>query len=350
LAKGNLRAAIAFRRESLRYGYLTKRTGYVILINLCMVIFLGSLLVFLLERGKNPNIVSYWNALYMIIITIATVGYGDVTPVTRGGRTAVIITLLFGVVALSAFITLMATRRAEKTRRRYAGLQKSIKSQDHIVVCGWNQRGRYVIDRLKKELEALRVQIVLLCNLDESPIDDEYVFFFKGSPVSEADLRRVNVQKARGVILLADESGGGSSADADARTVLAALTIRDLKPDVNMTAEVLEPENVHHLKLAGVGEILDSNSFLGNLIARSAMHYGLINTVSNLVTKDTKTRFFALPADEETVGKTRREVAERMKREHGWRLVSVISTQGTRHEDGDYRLAEGDSLLLVTEE
>jgi len=350
MEKGSLRARLLYHGETLRYGMLSKRAGFLLLVNISVIIFLGAFIMFLLERDVNPNIHSYWDAVYMIIITLATVGYGDVTPVTGGGRVTIIIILLFGVVTLSAFITMLATRRAKKVRRRYAGLQEKINVKDHIVVCGWNPRGKYVIDRLKDELTGERTRIVLLCDLEDNPTDDESIFFLRGDPVSEAALQRVNVAEARAVILLADESKGRCGADADARTVLAALTIRGISPDVKMTAEVLEPENVHHVELAGAGEILDTNSFLGNLIARSALHYGLINTVSDMVTREADTHVYTLPAAEEVLGKTRQEVAEIMLEQHGSRLVAVTNSQGLRMEAEDHRVEKGDFLMVVAEE
>jgi voltage-gated potassium channel len=346
---GGLKARLAFRWEAMQLRFSHKRFGFWIMFNLFAVLLISALVTFFLERGRNPGIHSYWDALYMVFITIATVGYGDITPVTAGGRVTIIITLVLGIGALSGFITLMATKRAEKAKRRYSGLDVKTTSKNHIVVCGWNSRGRYVVGRLKDELEKKRTQIILLCDLQESPIDDDYIFFLRGNPVREADLRRANVAEARGVILLADDSEGGSSGDVDARTVLTALTIRGINPEVKMTAEVLEPENIHHLELAGVGEMLDTNSFLGNLIARSALHYGLINTVSDMVTREAATHVFNVPTSGDMLGKTRREIAEEIRLEHGARLLSIVTRHGSRQDEEDYRIEEGDYLLVIAE-
>ncbi|MEW6554781.1 MAG: ion channel [Actinomycetota bacterium] len=350
MERGRLKGWLSFRGEALRYGLLTKRAGFLLLVNIATIIFGGALVIFMLERDANPNMRSYFDAVYMIVITLATVGYGDVTPVTRGGRISIIVILLFGVVTLSAFITMLATRRAKKLRRRFAGLDGQITTKDHIVVCGWNPRGKYVIDRLKEELKNEHTRIVLLCDLEENPVDDDSIFFFHGDPVSEAALRRVNIAEAKTVILLADESKGSCGADADARTVLAALTIRDISPGVKMTAEVLEPENVHHVKLAGAGEILDTNSFLGNLIARSALHYGLINTVSGMVSRDADTHLYTVPISGEMLGKSRQEIADEMLEKYGARLMAITSAKGVRHEEEGYRLEEGDFLIVAAEQ
>ena len=338
------------RREALRYGFYSKQAVYLLLFYIVVVLLLGALLVFHFERGNNPNIHSYWDALWMIFITVATIGYGDIVPVTNGGRVAVIFTVTFGVATLSAFITLLASRRAEKVKRRYRGLHKAMKLEDHVVVCGWNSRGIFVLNRLREELKRELARVVLLADIDEDPIDDGYTYFLRGDPTSAKELKRANVGKARAVILLADESKGGSEGDIDARTVLTALTLKDINPDIKITAEALETENTHHLELAGVVEILDSNSLLGSLIARSALHYGLISTVAELASKEVGMQTYIIPAGKDTVGKTREEVEALLRDKYDSQLVAITAGEGLKPTDKDYLIAEDDKLMILAEE
>jgi voltage-gated potassium channel len=338
------------RREALRYGFYSKRAVYLLLVYLILVILIGALMVFLFERGRNPNIHGYWDALWMTFITIATIGYGDIVPITNGGRVAIIITVTFGVATLSAFITLLASRRAEKVRRRYRGLHEKMKIEDHVLVCGWNSRGSYVLNRLREELKGELVKVVLLADIEEDPADDGFTYFLRGDPTSVDDLKRVNAGKTRAVILLADESKGGSEGDIDARTVLTALTLRDMNPDIKMTAEALETDNIPHMELAGVQEILDSNSFLGNLIARSAIHFGLISTTTDLITREAGMQTFALPAGKETLGKTRREVEIILRDKYDSQLVAITAGRNLRPMDDDYVVTEGDTLVIIGDE
>jgi voltage-gated potassium channel len=341
---------ISNRREALRYGFYSKQAGYLLLFYIVVILLFGALLVFHFERGENPNIHSYWDALWMIFITVATIGYGDIVPVTNGGRVAVIFTITFGVATLSAFITLLASRRAEKVKRRYRGLHKAMKIEDHVVVCGWNSRGIFVLNRLREELKKELTKAVLLADIEEDPINDGYTYFLRGDPTSAEELRRANVGKARAVILLADESKGGSEGDIDARTVLTALTLKDINPDMKITAEALETENIHHLELAGVVEILDSNSLLGNLIARSALHYGLISTVAELASKEAGMHTFFIPTGKELTGKTRKEAEAILREKHGSQLVAITSGRDLKTTDKDYLIAEDDKLMILADE
>ncbi len=338
------------RREALRRGFYKKRAGYILLINVSILVLGGALIIFLLERGRNPNINNYFDAIYMIVITIATVGYGDITPVTGGGRVTVLLVLVLGIGTLSAFVTLLATRRAEGVRRRYSGLQEKLKSKGHVVVCGWNISGKYVLSRLKEELEQKPVEVVLLCDLEEDPVDDDFTFFYRGDPTSVEALEMVNIAEAKSAILLSDDSKGGSEGDIDARTVLTAMNIRQMNPEVQITAEALRPENIHHMKLAGVREILDVTSFMGNLMARSALHYGLISTVSDLVSREAGMRTYAIRAGKELKGKTRREVEEEMQERYGAQIVAIAGGEELRPSDADYRIQEGDRILVVASE
>lgn len=344
-----LKAKLAYHWESLRLRFSSRRFGLWLLLNLFLVIFMGAFIAFLFERGKNPEIHSYWDALYMTFITIATVGYGDITPITTGGRITIIVSIVFGLGTLSGFITLLATRRAQKARRRYSGLDEKTRTRNHILVCGWNPRGKYVLDRLKAELEKERAKIILLCDLEDSPVEEAGVFFFRGDPTNGEDLKRVNVVEAISVILLADESRGGCTSDVDARTVLAAMTIKNIKPEIKMTAEVMEPQNIHHLQLSGVGEILDTNSFLGNLIARSALHYGLISLVSEMVMKEAGTRIYTIMAGAGAVGRTWKDVESELQQKYGARVLSIAPREGSWSNAEDRRIDEGDRIVVISE-
>ena len=343
-------AWISNRREAIRHGYYTKRAGYLLFINIVLIVVIGTLVVFLFERGRNPEITSYWDALWMTFITIATVGYGDISPATSGGKVSIMLIIILSVGTLSAFISLLASRRAEKSRRRYSGLREKVKTEGHIIVCGWNSRGAYVLSRLREELKKETVQVILLCDVPENPVDDDFTYFFRGDPTNSEELKRINAVKARAVILLADESKGGSEGDIDARTVLTALTLKDINPDIKITAEALLTENIHHMELAGVEEILDSNSLLGNLIARSALHYGLVTTVADLASKEAGMHTFFIPAGKAFTGKTRKDVEALLKEKHGSQLVAITSGRDLKPTEEDYLIAEDDKLMILADE
>jgi voltage-gated potassium channel len=343
-------AWLSYKRESFRYGLYSKRLGMMLLINLTLTVFIASLLILLFEKRVNPDIKTYWDAIWLVFISLATIGYGDIVPVTAGGKLVIFGLMIVGVGTISAYVAGLATRRVARAKRRYNGLEGKTKSSDHVVICGWNSRGPYVIERLKSEMQNEHRPIILLADLNEKPLEDEYIFFFQGSPVSETDLRRTNIAAARSAILLADDTKGGTPEDIDSRTVLTALTIRALSPTLKMTAEVLKPENINHLKLAEVEEILDSDMVLGNLIARSALHYGLIGVVTEMVTRKENMRIFSIPVEEGMAGKSSEEIVDRLRDSGGGKLIGIITQDGFISYDQPYTVKPEDRLLMIAEQ
>lgn len=343
-----LKAGLSYRREAFRQRFSVKARAWFLVGSLLVIIFLGSFVVFMFERAVNPDIDTYGDAIWLTFVTITTVGYGDSFPVTAGGRAAVVVILGTGIGMVGIFISTRAAMRVQELQRRAKGLDNYVKSQGHYLVCGWNNRGRYTLDRLVAELSGERTQVVLLCDLQERPYEDEYVFFVRGSAVREGDLRRANVTKARAAILLADESAGADPGEVDSKTVLAALTIRALNPEIKITAEMLEPENVHHLELAGVGEILDSNVISGNLLAQSAVHYGVIGMVTGLITRQAGEEIYRLPVTPELAGPGGERAAELVLKEHGARILAVLHEGRLVVYRPDLTFEQGDILLVVS--
>lgn len=342
------RKRLGYRLEWFRLRLRGNQGYYILLLNLACIVLLGSLVLMLFEKRANPEIHNYGDALWLTFVSMATIGYGDIVPITAGGRITVAVTLILAVGFLSAFIAMMAGSRAEKARRRGQGLERQVKTKGHYIVCGWNERGKVVLSRLNEETGDSKIPIILMCDTDESPVDYDYVFFIKGSAVNREDLLRVNLEEASGVILLADELPGGDPGDIDARTVLAALTIKAINPDAQVTAEALRPENVAHLRLAGVREILDINEIAGNLLARSALHFGLITTMDAFATRGKTEQVYRVPVDKEMEGKDYDSLTSVLA-EDGYTLLGVVIGGVLRTGMKADQASEGDLLILLGE-
>ncbi|MBU1672684.1 MAG: NAD-binding protein [Actinobacteria bacterium] len=337
-------------KENLRRVFY-KRTFIVSVLGSLMLVWaVGALVILAFERRTNPMIQTYGDALWMLIITMATVGYGDKVPITLGGKIADIAALVMGFALLTTAITASAAARIAKAKGRAKGLEKKNSLKNHFLVCGWNSRGRYVLERLLRAVPGQKRPILLMCGLEESPYEDDMVFFLRGNPTTQADLQKANVPDAAAIILLADESGGGDACDVDARTVLSALSIMKLKPGAQVTAEVMDPDNSYHLELAGVKEILDLNIIAGNLLAQSAVRYGLIELVNTISTKADVTNTYRIPVGEELAGKTVAEAAQALKMEKDISVMGVVGPRGLQFMARDTTLEKDDVLVVLASE
>ncbi len=91
-----------------------------------MVLFVASALVFQIENNINPTINTFWDAFYFMAISITTVGYGDITPMTNIAQLIVVVTVLLGITIVPAQITSMI---------KYLAEQKDTKKKE-CVKCG----------------------------------------------------------------------------------------------------------------------------------------------------------------------------------------------------------------------
>jgi voltage-gated potassium channel len=343
-----MKSGTGYRKESLKRLINKKWFSVTMLGAILIVAVLGSLLVLEFEKRTNPEIQTYGDAVWLSFETMTTVGYGDKVPITPGGKVSVIMEMVVGISLLTGFIGSRASLRAEQARRREEGLDTKTRLRHHFVVCGWNSRGKYVLERLADSAKATETPIVLLCGLTTQPVEDDYIFFFQGNPTNIDDQKRANIPEAKSIILLADELGGGSEGDIDARTVLAALTARELNPDAKMTAEVLEPTNVQHLQRAGVSEVFDHNVIGGNLLAQSAISYGLIDLVTALAQKDAEAKVYRLSVEPDMVGETCGAVTLRLEKEKGYTVIGVRRPDGLRVCEEDAVLAAEDRLIVLS--
>jgi voltage-gated potassium channel len=338
-----------YRRESI-YRLIHKKTFYLsLIVAIFIVMFVGSWVVYMFEKGTNPEIKKYGDSIWLSVQTMTTVGYGDVVPVTVGGRIAVTACMVLGIALVTTAITASATARIDRAKNRSKGLEKTTSFREHFVICGWNSRGKHVVARLiSSHGEKRKIPIALLCDLDDAPYEDDMVFFYSGSPISEDNLKRVNVNEAKSIIILADEATGGCAGDVDARTVLCALTIMSMNPKARITAEVFEPENVAHLRRAGVGEILDNNMVAGNLLAQSAIRYGLIELITSLSMKESGSKVYRVPAPDDLIGRKYSEAVAELETRDGYTVLVLRRDDKFDAGDPDIPLKSGDVLLVLS--
>jgi voltage-gated potassium channel len=337
-----------FRKEKLKRTINKRWFSVTMLGAILLVIVFGSFMVLHFERTKNAEIQTYGDALWLSFQTMTTVGYGDKVPITPGGKVSVVLEMVLGVSLLTGFISAQAMARAEKAQRRAMGLDTKTSLKDHFVICGWNSRGKYVLERLAKAAKESQMPIAVLCGLQTPPMEDDYVFFYHGNPTTAEDQRRVDIAHAHSVILLADEFTGGDSSDVDARTVLAALTARSLNPELKIVAEVLEPENVQHMRNAGVGEVFDNNMIAGNLLAQSALRFGIIEVVRALAEKDADEKMHRIDVDPDLAGETCGFVTEKLAKEKGYTLIGVRKPDGSQFCSAETIVDPGDELVILS--
>ena len=215
--------------------------------------------------------------------------------------------------------------------------------EDHIVVCGWNSTARDLIKELSTD--DYRAQVVLLCDMERNPGGDS-VYFVKGDPTDEADLKRAGIEHATSAIVVPADG----SKKADMASILTVLAIESIERKVRTVVEVNDPDHVAHFRRANVDEVMVTSKIAAHLLARSALYPGLSELVSDIVSGGEGSELYRVQMPDDCVGKPVDDVSAMLRRNHGATLLGV-SRNGhlTTNPAVDFILELDDNLIVLAE-
>jgi len=153
------------------------------------ILFLGALWFYFFE--KTPHIV---DAFWWSFVTITTVGYGDITPTTVGGRIIGVVVMVFGIGLLGLFTATIASAFVDTKLKEGKGVM-DVKVKDHFLICGWSYKAKEIIAELRADKKVHNKHIVIVADIPEKPLEDENTFFIHGE-VDVDIMRKANLQEA----------------------------------------------------------------------------------------------------------------------------------------------------------
>ncbi len=311
----------------LRSIYRNRRFRLVIALVLFIVITVT--IISLLEKETNEPFKSVLDVLYWAVVTISTVGYGDITVHNIISKILAIFLIVIGVLLMSFMTATFASIFTATRIREGMGLKK-IELDNHIVICGFNDKIESVIQGMKTSVNITIPDIVLINSQPESEISDlterfpEIKFHFVyGDYTSESTLLRASIAEAASVIILADP-GPECTSKPDDRTLLAVLTIKSIIKELEVCAEVLDSSSVPHLKRAGVDQVIVSGEFSGFLLANAVMSPGIPQALRDIIIKEgSDIQRLSMPRD--IIGKTFVFAVNEFIERFGQLLIGIIT-------------------------
>jgi voltage-gated potassium channel len=316
----------------------------------CAIILLGATSIFIADRFyATKGAAGILDAVYWAVVTIATVGYGDVVPSSPLAKVLALFIILSGPALLSLLTASVASMLVEKKIREGEGLE-TIKDRDHVIICGWNENGEKVIDGILLQLKGTKPKIVLVNELDKEDIQsiqyqykDNDIAFVRGNFVKEEVLARANLPRARAAIVLADLSGGRTMDKADERTIFGTMAIKSMAAKVRTCAELIHGENREHLARANVDEIIVRGESAGALLATGAVSPGLADSVKSLVNNQDPNKLWRVPVPSRFADKTFGELLPYFRDKFQALLVGVVrEKESIKLED----ILSGDSTFI----
>ncbi|HEC61244.1 MAG TPA: potassium channel protein [bacterium] len=255
-----------------------------------ILVVTGGALVFWAELNENrKEFTRLFDSFWWALVTITTVGYGDKAPITTMGRIVAILVMFMGVVVTSVLSGTVASIFVDRKIREGKGLQ-DINLRNHTVVCGWNINAESILDGLSYIYGSAKKEIVLVNEMDSEEFQALSVRhtnldlrFVRGDFVHEKVLKRAALSSAKSAIILSDTSGKNTLVNADERTILATMAVKEINPAINTSAELIHMDNEQHLRRANVDEVLVNGEFNGFLLANATQSSGIPHLTKELL-------------------------------------------------------------------
>ncbi len=254
------------------------RSELTLIAALLVVFSIGGALSFYFFEPQH----SLGEAFYWSLVTMTTVGYGDVTPKTHPGRVVATVLMFAGVAILALISASIASFLVERRLKEGRGLRQ-VSFQEHLVVADWASQGEVVLHNLDVAAPLEMRDVVLINELGEQEIDtlaakykNVNIRYVHGDPTHDFVLRRANVDRASVAIVLASRAGSDTSEDAvDSRTIKVIMGLRSFSADLRIFAEVRSVHNEQHLLRAGADEIISPAEMGANVLANAPLSPGL---------------------------------------------------------------------------
>lgn len=319
-------------------GERSVRRTLAIRAGIVLALFVLVVIIFWVDRdGLRDNVddsVSFSDIVYFTMVSVTTVGYGDIVPVTRQARLvdAILVTpvrLFIWLIFLGTAHQLVLQRLIEDFRMR----RLQARLQGHIILVGYGHSGRCAAAELVSR--GSDKHDILIVDMDHRRLEDAaehgYVGML-GDASREETLREAMLTSARALLICTDR---------DDTNVLITLTARNLSPQVRIVARVEEAENEKLVRQSGASATVLPSRVGGILMADSVDSSHLALYVMDLITADGHVALVERDPLPEEIGHTPVEVAQSL-------IVRVV--RGNRvynfWEPGA-RIQPGDRLVVI---
>ena len=287
-----------------------------------------------------------WNfldALYMTIITVTTVGYGETNALSPTGRVFTIFIIFIGVGLVLYLLTQMTQMVVEGKLRQMLGRRHLVRGiramRDHYIVCGHGRIGSLVVDLLNDR----GIPVVVLDNDREvtARLEEEQIPYVLGAATEDENLLAAGIERAKGLV---------ATVSSDANNVYIVLTAKGIRPDLFVIARATEPGSERKLKRAGADKVV-SPYFIG---ARRIAQTVIRPTVADFVELTFHGSDMALQMDEIKVEPSA-ELAGLALKDSGIRQKLDIIILSIKKADGqmifnpsaDAVIEVGDTLIVL---
>jgi voltage-gated potassium channel len=315
-------------------------------INLVVFFALATIMFAKYEIIKRPDLIEglnaegespYFIALYWLITTIATIGYGDITPISTEGRVITLFVMILGVLTFSFLVSLMTSRIVSINLGSMFGVARAKRKID-VILCGWNPTSQAAFQEMK--LPGTEIVVIDKVNRPELSKSRD-VHFIAGDPTNPDILRRANILNSKSIVLAMED---------DSDVLLAIHVVRELNPWINIVAKINNHEHINIARSAGADQVVSPPSIGGRLISMVADEPSTVDWVIKATSREKGIRLVEYnvvsgsPFAEKKVGQVRKELGTKAN------IIGVDTAEGFEKIPGDDLIIEpGNKLIMLVD-
>ena len=292
---------------------------------------------------------SFWFSVYTLFA-------GEPIPSTPNTLSGKIVTVFLRFMGMTIFAIFAGTVSAFMVDRlRVEGrIVEFDDMHDHIVICGWTQKTEIIINEYRAGQQTKKTPIVIITETQGEHIESlahslSNVHFVHDDFTKVSALERAGIRRAQTCLVLSDMTGGRSEQDADARTILAALTVEKINESVYTCAELFNRSYATHLDDGKVNDYVVSGEYGAHMLAQAAMKRGLISVFSELLTYERGNEFYRLSIPATWVGASFDDKLSEVRKTSNIILVAVHSAgDGPVVNPENYVFRSEDEVVVIS--
>lgn len=271
---------VLFSRQLLRH----PPTAFRVTLLLSAVLSYGASGFLYFELPANPSL-TWSDAIWYAVVTVTTVGYGDYSPATLGGRFLIAAPMMFfGIGLLGYVLSLAASALVEQKSKESRGMGQFDFSQ-HLVICNFPHLSvvERVLDELWADPKFERQRGIVLIDADMPELPPELVkrgvHFVRGEPSRDETLVRANIDEAKYAVVLSKRPSDPGSDMQNVATILA-LEVRN--PKVYSVSQCIDPSSQELMYKAGCDRVVCTGRFDAHFLAAEMLSPGIQDIIADL--------------------------------------------------------------------
>ena len=311
-----------------------------------LILFVSSVLIYVME-ALNPAspVNTLFDALYWAIVTISTVGYGDVIPITFEGRIVAIAVIISGIAVLAFATSIVVSAFSENMESiREGKLAQDIQKMKHFyLICGYSSIAAQTASKLERMGRSVVVLDKDASRIDEARRHHHLAINIDPSSLEAYQILGMDIEKQVSAVILLG--------DSDVENVYTALTVRSMNKKVRVLAILHDKKHRRKLRSAGVNDVVYAQELIGQLSREYSGHPIAFEALHALRAEDSGVMIDEILVDSR-MARLVKTVQDLQIRGRRVVLVGVDSQREGKfvfNPGGDFMLDENDLVVVIGE-